>query len=432
VAVVSVLALLAAGFAAVNLSAGGRTGAASPEGAAERFFDSVGDEDLVGVLEVLDPAERDVMMPFVQTLGAELSRLGLTEDVNLQDVPGFDLEIEGLELDTQQLAPGIEEIAITGGVLRSTTEPDAVPVGDVLRDLIVANGGEVDIAQTSEETQLGGEDAFFIVTETDGRWHISMFFTIAEYARRDAGMAMPDLGAGVVPRGGSSPEDAVRQFADAAAGLDLERMISLLPPDEARALQTYAPLFLDDAQEDVEEFRFEEGFELTVDDLDLTVGPVDGGVRVVPLAGRFTLVTDEGDMTMAYGDGCIEVSGELAQDVEDDLGSTRVCAEDVEGLVDDLSSQEEADLRELGALFENVQPGIVVVERDGAYYVDPLRTFGDLWFQLFAGVEREDLEQGGILYRLFTGELDWGIDSGGTFGDDCDLYGETEDWADDC
>ncbi|MGH9211438.1 MAG: hypothetical protein ACRD2C_12265 [Acidimicrobiales bacterium] len=405
ISLVVVLAVLAGGFAVVNLRAGGQTGAASPEEAATRFFDALADEDLIGVLEMLDPAERDVMLPFVQRLESELSRLGLTTDMDLGDVPGFELDVEGLETNTTELTSGMAEITVTGGVFRFRSVPEAVPIGDVLNDLIEANGGEVDIEATEDESQVDADDGlFFVATETDDRWHLSLFFTIAEYARRDAGYALPDLTAGVTPQGAPSAEDAVRQFAEAAADLDLERMIALLPPDQMRALHVYAPLFLEDAQADIEDFRAEEGVDITVDGLEFDSSSVAEGTRVTPTAGRITVDSFEGETSVAYADGCIEVSGEEAVEFEDEFGTNRVCPDDV-GDLGDLSEEEEADLRELGELFSDLEPGIVVVERDGAFYIDPLGSFSDLFLQVFQGIERSDLQEGGILYRLFTGDL---------------------------
>ena len=422
-----VLAVLAGGFAVVNLSAGAESGATTPEGAVEKFFDSIGDEDLIGVLEVLDPGERDVLVPFVRRLASELDRLGLTDGVNPEDVGGIDLEVDGLEVVAQELGPGVSEVTITDGVISFATEPDAVPVGDVLRDIVEANGGEIDIPQQQDQSPLAEDDGVFLVTtESGGRWHLSLGFTIAEYARRDAGYDLPDLSGGVAPQGAASPEEAVRELVDAATALDVERMISLLPPDEMHALQVYAPLFLEDMQDDADQFRYEEDFDVTVDSLELSTTEIEGGTRVIPTAGSMTLQGQDGESTIAYADGCIEVSGVAAGDFVDDFGDSRVCTDDFQPSGSGLSDQDQADLEALGALFEGFEPGVTVVERDGAFYVDPLRTVGDLGFQVFAGIEREDLEEGGILYRLFTGDM---FDSGFGYsdysdftGDECDVW----------
>ena len=428
-AVAMVLALLAGGFAIVNLSAGSQTGATTPEGAVEQLFDSIDDEDLIGVLEVLDPGERDLMVPFVRRLASELARLEITSDMDLENVPGLDLEVEGLQLGSQELADGIAEVTITGGVIRFATEPEAVPVGEVLQDIVEANGGRIEVPRQQDQAPLGGEGMFLVATENGGRWHLSLAFTIAEYARRDAGHELPDLTAGVTPQGAASAEDAVREFVDAATALDLERMISLLPPDEMRALQAYAPLFLEEAQEDADEFRYDEDFDVTVDNLELDTTPVGNSTRVVPTAGTFTMDGDDGETTVSYADGCIEVSGAMAPDFVDEFGESEVCSDELAATsTESMDEDDEAELRALGELFAGFEPGVMVVEREGKFYVDPLRTVGDLAFQAFEGIEAEDLQEGGILYRLFTGEL---FDSGFDYYPGPD-YSDLSDPTDGC
>ena len=50
------------------------------------------------------------------------------------------------------------------------------------------------------------------------------------------------------PRGADTPEGAVQAIFDAVDDLDLEALIADLNPNEAGALQRYAPMFIDDAQ----------------------------------------------------------------------------------------------------------------------------------------------------------------------------------------
>jgi hypothetical protein len=413
IAVVSVLAVAAAGFAAVNISSGGQAGASSPDAAVQEFFDAVGNEDLIGVLGEVAPAERDVMVTWFEGLESNLSELGIIDDVDLDSIGGVDLEVEGLEAQSEEVMPGVSKVTVTGGQLSFRTEPDSVPVGDVLENLIEANGGEVDIEQTSDQVDFAEEaqdeysdPLFLVATEQDGRWYLSLSYTIAEYARLDSGEDVPDPGAGVAPQGAPTAEDAVRDFLTAAVDLDVERLISLLPPDQMGALQTYAPLFLDDAEESVAELRDEEGYEGTVEGLEFETSGVDGGTRVVPTAGTATFSFYDGDMslTMEDGDLCVEVTGDMATDMEDEWGTSVVCQGDLGDLGGELSDDERQELEELGALFTDYQAGVVVVERDGAFYVDPLRTFSDLTLQVFQGIERDHLEEGGILYRIFTGE----------------------------
>ncbi|HEY8544304.1 MAG TPA: hypothetical protein VIL36_04620 [Acidimicrobiales bacterium] len=423
-----VFAVLAAGFAVVNLRAT-PTGAGTPEQAVERFFDAVADEDLIGVLEMLDPGEREVLVPFVRQLSSELDRLEITSGLDPDDVDGFDIEVTDLEVRPQELGPGVAEVAVTGGTFRFATVPEAVPVGDVLRDIIEANGGEIDIPRQQDQTSIRPEDDLFLVTtEHDGRWHLSLGFTIAEYARRDAGLDFPDLDGGVEPQGAPSAEAAVEELVEAVAAFDAERVISLLPPDELRALQVYAPLFLDDIQDELDDLRDDEDLEITVDRLDVETRDIDGGTRVIPTGGSITLEDGTGETTLSYDDGCFEVTGAAEEDFEDEFGDTRVCTDDLaEGRNNGLSEEDEADLAALGALFADFEPGVVAVERGGEWYVDPFRTLGDLGTQVLAGIEKEDLEEGGILYRLLTGELfdSFGYEDYEDFEipyDDCEIF----------
>lgn len=82
-----------------------------------------------------------------------------------------------------------------------------------------------------------------------------------------------------------------------------------------------------------------------------------------------------------------------------------MCAGDLGELDDELSPEERETLGELGNIFGEMEPGIVTVEVDGAWYVDPLRSVSDLTIQLFAGIAPEDLRDGGVLFRLFTGDV---------------------------
>lgn len=427
------LAALSGGFAVVNISSGGQSGADTPEQAVEQFFDAVSDQDLVGVLEMLEPAERDLMVPLVRDLESDLSRLGLTESMNLSDVPGIDLEITNLAVEAEELQDGMSEVRITDGEVSYETLPEDIPLGEVLENLIEADGSEVDIRPdrgTEPLVQQSPDAPYLIAMENDGRWHVSLSFWIAELGRRDQydQQELPALDGGVQAQGADSPEEAVQELAAAASDMDLERMVALLPPDSMRALQTYAPLFLEDAQADLDEEVEYEGLELDIQITDVETSSVDGGTRVIPTGISVTFSTHaDGESTLTYDGDCFEATGALADEIAEDLdGDTQACWDDLaEEIESDLSDDAQAELEELMALFDDFEPGFVVVEVDGQHYIDPLQSFSDLLTQTLAGVERSDLEEGGILYRLFTGELELFDDA---FEDD--FYSD-DPWDDD-
>ena len=92
-------------------------------------------------------------------------------------------------------------------------------------------------------------DTATLVTIKDGDgWHVSLWYSVAEAARKDAGKPAPEFGQGVEAKGADSPEAAVEELFASMGTLDVRRMIELTPPDEMAALHDYAPLFLDDAE----------------------------------------------------------------------------------------------------------------------------------------------------------------------------------------
>ncbi|HEX2576171.1 MAG TPA: hypothetical protein VHK88_07460, partial [Aquihabitans sp.] len=106
VAALVALAVVAGGFGIVALSAG--DGADSPEAAVEAMFDAIDQEDVIGVLEALDPTERDILRPAIEETGEEAKRVELASpDLDLREVQGFDLSVVGLTFTTEPLGDGI-------------------------------------------------------------------------------------------------------------------------------------------------------------------------------------------------------------------------------------------------------------------------------------------------------------------------------------
>jgi hypothetical protein len=77
---------------------------------------------------------------------AELSRLEvLSEDVDLGSVSGVELEVEGLELESEELGEGVAVVRVVGGTITSTLDPEEVPIGDFVRDLMEDPENEADL-----------------------------------------------------------------------------------------------------------------------------------------------------------------------------------------------------------------------------------------------------------------------------------------------
>jgi hypothetical protein len=400
-AVVAVIITAAFGFSALS---GSGDGAGSPEEAVKSLFSAMADEDAIGVLESFAPAERSVLRPTVEGLNDQFARLGIINKVDLGHVPGFDITVDGLRVSSTEVASGISRVQLDGGTIGIATQPDRVPVGDVLKALIEANGGEATVQENSDSATLGeSPDEFLVAVKEGGGWFVSYAFTIAEQARNAAGADMPSEADAVVATGSTTPEGAVRDLLDALAALDVRGVIAMLPPDEMRALQRYAPLFLADAEDAIAQFKDESGFKIEISNLDLQTSDADGGQLVTLRGGQIGFDIDGGHVEFNSGDGCVTVTPPPGEGEED-----RLCAKDIGESTPELAS---GPFGELASRFADAATGLVVVERDGKWFVSPLRTTSNLIFTLLGTVQRSDLEPGGPLYDLFTGG--YSLDSSG-------------------
>ncbi|MGI8759254.1 MAG: hypothetical protein ACR2K0_08090 [Acidimicrobiales bacterium] len=391
---VGAVAIVAAGvFAAVTLS--GSDGSASPEEAVERLFAAVSDEDIIGVLESLPPGERSALRPGLEDLADELRRLGLiSEDLDLGAVGGVDFEVEGLTLASEELGTGVSAVRITGGTITSSIQPDELPIGSALSEMFGGPDGEgpdgdlgLDAETTTED--LASDDAVILAIEEGGGWHVSLFYSVAESARSDTGVAVPAFGQGVEPQGAESPEAAVRGVLDAILGLDARRLVAFTPPDEMRALHDYAPLFLGEAEEAAAELREQAPFDINIDRLDLEP-EVDGDVAQVRLAGFEASGTIPlvGPFSASYDGNCF--SYEAADTAEE------FCTD---------------ELQPPGSPFSQ-EFVVTTVRRDGEWYLSPTLTVFEQVLRPLRALEPEDVENLESLFGPMSGFFGMGMGMG--------------------
>ena len=213
-ATVGVVAILGAGVFAVTRIAGDSSsgGASSPEAAANDFLDALDQEDVLGLVDVLLPGERDTFRQPLQDLVGELKRLEvLSADADLSKVGGIDIAITDRSVDVQ--ATNVDDIVnleVTA-TAKATLKGEELPIGSWIKDAI----GDKDLSELDEESDAS-EDTFPITAvRKDGRWYLSAFYSIAETIRHDADD--PDIPAkGVALNGGDSPEAAMNNLVNAA------------------------------------------------------------------------------------------------------------------------------------------------------------------------------------------------------------------------
>ncbi len=124
------VAVAGAGAFAVKTALGEPAGPQSPEEAVTQLFEALGNEDLLGMTEVMLPSERESMVEPGLAIFSELQRLEVVDaEANLGQMQYFDVTIEGLELTSTPVAAGLTMVETTGGMI-SASGSGAVPLAD--------------------------------------------------------------------------------------------------------------------------------------------------------------------------------------------------------------------------------------------------------------------------------------------------------------
>ena len=220
-AVAAVVAVGAAGvFAVANLSGSTAGGSDDPADLGTELLNAIEGEDLLGIIDVLVPGEREALgEPFVE-LVTELQRLEILAETDLSDIAGLDIELTDEVVRTRTTnVDDIVNISLSADVTVSIDGAE-LPIGDLLTDNM-PDDMLADVRGTSvtENDQL---DISLTGVRQDGRWYFSLLHTVAELAREElAGdVGIPFEGVGF--DGADSPQAAVDQMLDRIEALDLD------------------------------------------------------------------------------------------------------------------------------------------------------------------------------------------------------------------
>jgi hypothetical protein len=360
----AVAVVAAAAFAAFSLASDTN----DPEDPVRAMLGAAERGDVLGVMEQLDPGERDALKGPISDLVDELNRLDVLHDADLGHVTGVDLEVDDLELRSTVVRDDIARVTAQG-TTKGKLDVSKLPLGGFVRDLVGDDGPG---ATDSTTGKLDTGDDFITTVKRGDRWYVSIGYSIAELARRDAGASFDDMGPGVAAKGTDTPEDAVRELVHAATELDVRRIIELLPPGELGAVQDYAGLFIDEAEQAKDDMG---DYTATVSKLELD-SKVDGDHALVYVRDAAAELA-AGDMALRYADGCADVtqprldpeSGEVAP------STTHLCnGSDPTEALQGLGGLSDIDPPKLSFEGKHADLGIAVTRVEGRWYVSPTRT----------------------------------------------------------
>jgi hypothetical protein len=155
-------------------------------------------------------------------------------------------------------------VKATGGNLAAGFDPEAFPMGSRIREVAKDMDrveGTVELADVSPLVMAA-------TVQRDGRWYVSLAYTVAEYARQAAGVDFPTT-PGVTPEGFDSPEAATTALYQRLLALDLPGAVATAAPGEGDALARYAPLWLPNVAGSTANLTAE-GWSLTLESMTFT------------------------------------------------------------------------------------------------------------------------------------------------------------------
>ena len=447
-AVIGAMALIFGSLALIR-AVNAPSGAETAEDAVKNLLDAIAAEDVIGVLQSLDPSERDTIKGPIEDMAGELKRLGILADgFDLRSISGIGLDFTDVDLSSTTIAEGMVAVSIDGGTMNTAVIPADLPLGPFFDTFFEETGDDPRDDDPSEDSKPLTEVSDFdiVAVERDGGWFVSLWYSVAEAARQGAGLDPPSFGQGIEPDGADSAEAAVEELVAAGVALDLRKVFALLPPGEASALHDYAPLFLDDVEADIAEWRDEEHGVVEVRNLELSSDQGVDRARVAIEAFDLEVTYDESFFTATYGGDSFEIRfgdedeevGRVAYDGEclisdvamfsDERTEERVCRgdEDFPPFPEDLSE---------------FVPALTAVRIDARWFVSPTRTVLDSVVDLLGSLDPDDLESaaegrlgyglGGFLYWPFlmagtSGSESFGSESFGEVGESIEITPEQE------
>ena len=341
-AVVAAVVLLGGGAFFALTAFGASGGSASPEEGIDQMLVALGEEDFVTMAELLEPSERRTLAePALTELLPEMVRLGVFDDsVDAGDFEGLDLVFTDVEyrVERPEGADDIAHVFLTDGEVATNINSATLPFTDLF---------DTDDFDTNDRTQIeeDPDDTPAVFVERDGRWYFSMWFTVAEAARLDAGEDLPSPAESPAAIPSDTPEAAVEGLLTAFSDLDMEAMIGHTDPEEMAVLYRYAPLFIDEAQAALDELGGDlsgDGIEWEFSNFDFDVEQ-DGDDAVVTIRGfTFDFVNADGEVSVTYSRD--QISGDFdVEELDIEIGFSPT-SQTVSGTVDGAAVDVEVQL----------------------------------------------------------------------------------------
>jgi hypothetical protein len=238
VACAAVFVVSAGAFVALRGSAAGDS---SPTEAVARLFAAANDTDVVGAIDALAPSERDLVQGSVPDAVLQLQRVGLLRVAPIHPVEGLSITTESLRYRTTALSPTLVAVDVEAGRLTMKSDRDRVLLTDLARE-ILANDFSLDV-QTGSATRDFAQHPLRLVTVNEGgQWYVSAAYSLAENLRAARPDDAPAYGRGPTPVGADTAEGAARGLVERYVAADATGVVVLLDPRERGVYADYLSL----------------------------------------------------------------------------------------------------------------------------------------------------------------------------------------------
>ena len=271
---VGVIFIAAVGYAVVDAFSGGGVGDDNPEDVVEAMAAAASREDTIGMLALLPPSEVGTFAELYPSITRWAVQKGHFD--NEDWLAGVDIDISGLDTEATYLHPDVAIVELRAGTLSVTVDPDIADSSHVDRfgreysrtlDELLAElqdtvrEGSASIAEywLGDLFELHEPDGIYVMTvRREGRWYLSPFYSVAEFARHIADLPQADFEASRADAkpGAESASAVIGNFvgmlnshrledyleAETIADIDGQRspLNAFVPPDEIGVLLDYA------------------------------------------------------------------------------------------------------------------------------------------------------------------------------------------------
>lgn len=364
-------------------------GAASPREAVQTIIDDLNKSDLIGVLEDLTPGERAALVNPALDGVKQLKQLKvLNGNADPSAVAGFDFEAKDLKFapNTIEINDHVQVVELVGGSVTVGGDLRKIPfTAQFLKAAFPAGlptskaPETVDVAKAVADN---GGPLRLAAQKVDGRWYPSIGYTVADNAAHEAGVKVSAADY-LAPAGASSPEQAVRRTIEALITGDVATAIKLVSPEELPALHDFGGVIAKEGGYG--------GLPVRITDMQFRSRAISGGAqRVTATKVSIREETSGSEITVATDGSCTSMT--------QDGDTTKLCADD---LVDQASSFLQmfgvadsvtaAQRTALGHLITGVTDlGLDVTEVDGAWYVNPVRSYLDVANAVLGALQGDD------------------------------------------